>query len=283
MSRFTKFKPSANLSFLWPDVGPLYMEKYQLADKVGFTFIESMFPPRDVTIEMMKEAQTQYGLSQVLINTEADENFGYAAVKGKEAEFQASFNKTLQYAEELRIKNIHVMAGKVLLSSEEDSQVAYNTMRDNLSWACGRVNRTETEIKLLIEPINRYSIPNYFLSDYDTALRLISELNNIHHDDIVKLQLDFFHAQMICGDLTHLVERCRGVIGHVQIAQAPHRQEPQGPGEINYKYIFDLLKRVNYEGYVGLEYKPTPGIKTTDGLLNFRQTYEEDFQWDKPQ
>uniref|UniRef100_A0A8D9BNH3 Hydroxypyruvate isomerase n=1 Tax=Cacopsylla melanoneura TaxID=428564 RepID=A0A8D9BNH3_9HEMI len=84
ISPVTKFKPSANLSFLWPDVGfgfGSHIEKYRLASKFGFAFIESMFPPPDVTLEMMKEAQTRYGLSQMLINTEAGDNYGYAAVK----------------------------------------------------------------------------------------------------------------------------------------------------------------------------------------------------------
>ncbi|XP_059504005.1 putative hydroxypyruvate isomerase isoform X6 [Stegostoma tigrinum] len=52
--------------------------------------------------------------------------------------------------------------------------------------------------------------------------------------------------------------------GHVQIAQAPNRNEPDSPGEINYSYIFSLLEKLGYQGYIGCEYSPKGG--TVDGL-----------------
>lgn len=42
----------------------------------------------------------------------------------------------------------------------------------------------------------------------------------------------------------------------MQIAQVPSRHEPDTAGEINYSYIFDLLQKFEYTGYIGLEYKP---------------------------
>lgn len=45
-------------------------------------------------------------------------------------------------------------------------------------------------------------------------------------------------------------------VGHMQIAQIPDRHEPDSEGEVNYSYIFSLLEKLGYEGYIGLEYTP---------------------------
>ncbi|XP_047101930.1 putative hydroxypyruvate isomerase isoform X2 [Schistocerca piceifrons] len=61
--------------------------------------------------------------------------------------------------------------------------------------------------------------------------------------------------------------------GHIQIAQVPNRNEPDTPGEVNYSYIFDVLKDNGYDGWIGLEYKPAMG--TREGLKwiqNYRVT-----------
>lgn len=50
-------------------------------------------------------------------------------------------------------------------------------------------------------------------------------------------------------------------IGHVQIAQAPHRNEPNTDGELNYKYILETLRKAGYNDWVGLEYKPVGNTK----------------------
>ena len=42
----------------------------------------------------------------------------------------------------------------------------------------------------------------------------------------------------------------------MQIAQVPDRHEPDSAGEIDYSYIFDVLEREGYDGYIGLEYNP---------------------------
>lgn len=47
------------------------------------------------------------------------------------------------------------------------------------------------------------------------------------------------------------------IVGHIQIAQPPDRVEPSGPGEIDYQYVFSLLKKLEYKGWIGLEYNPS--------------------------
>jgi hydroxypyruvate isomerase len=75
--------------------------------------------------------------------------------------------------------------------------------------------------------------------------------------------MDFYHAQIVEGDLSVTFKNNFANIGHVQIASVPARHEPD-EGEVNYRHIFKLLDEMGYAGWVGCEYKPRG--KTSDGL-----------------
>jgi hydroxypyruvate isomerase len=61
--------------------------------------------------------------------------------------------------------------------------------------------------------------------------------------------------QLLEGNLAQTVERLLPRIGHVQIADAPGRNEP-GSGEINFEFLLAHLDRLGYAGWVGCEYNP---------------------------
>ena len=65
------------------------------------------------------------------------------------------------------------------------------------------------------------------------------------------------------GELSKTIENNLAKIAHFQIADNPGRNEP-GTGEINYGYLFNLLDRRGYMGWIGCEYKPA--TTTQDGL-----------------
>jgi hydroxypyruvate isomerase len=111
----------------------------------------------------------------------------------------------------------------------------------------------------LIEPINTRDIPGFLLNTPAEGAALIEQLGL----PALRLQFDFYHAQIMAGDLAHSFERHLGVVAHVQIAGVPERQEPD-VGEIHYPYLFDLLDRLGYEGWIGCEYFPAAG--TEEGL-----------------
>jgi hydroxypyruvate isomerase len=73
--------------------------------------------------------------------------------------------------------------------------------------------------------------------------------------DNLFLQYDFYHMQIMEGDLVPTFRRLKDRIGHVQIADTPGRNEP-GTGEIHYPFVFAALDEAGYEGFVGCEYKP---------------------------
>ena len=83
----------------------------------------------------------------------------------------------------------------------------------------------------------------------------------------LKMQMDCYHMQVMEGDIAIKLRRYAPQCGHIQIAGAPERHEPD-TGEIRYEYLFRLLDEIGYDGWVGCEYRPAG--KTVDGLSWFR-------------
>ena len=79
----------------------------------------------------------------------------------------------------------------------------------------------------------------------------------------VKLLYDIYHMQRMEGELAGTIKKNLPRIAHMQLADNPARNEP-GTGEINYKFLFDYIDKLGYDGWIGCEYKPAS--KTTDGL-----------------
>ena len=103
---------------------------------------------------------------------------------------------------------------------------------------------------ILIDPNNAIGITT------DQVKAIIEEVGAPH----LRLQLDLYHLQVTEGDLQKRMERLFPITSHVQIAGNPDRNEPD-IGEVNHLYLLDVLDRLGYDGYVGLEYKP----RTTTG------------------
>lgn len=252
-------KVAANLTFMFQECGYL-LQRYEAAASAGFKYVECA-NPYEANLDDLVKKKEDLGLQQVLINVpmgrkEHGTGFGFACIPEKKAEFRESINIAINYAKALKCPRIHVMSGKA--PAETLRIQAEETYIENVKFAAEKM--AEVGITCLIEPINQYSVPGYFLHSYDQALNYIepSKCPNL------KLQLDIFHLQQICGQLTPTIQRLLPYTGHIQIAQVPHRHEPDSAGEIDYGYIFDLLKREGYGDFIGCEY--VPAAKTVDGL-----------------
>ena len=79
----------------------------------------------------------------------------------------------------------------------------------------------------------------------------------------VKMQFDFYHVQIVGGDIIHRLKQYLPVIGHLQCAAVPSRHEPD-EGEVNYPAVFEEVDRLGYLGWIGAEYRPRG--RTEDGL-----------------
>lgn len=247
---------AANLTFLFTELPML--QRFAAAKKAGFDGVEILFPYDLATKDLAKACQSAE-LEFILLNTPppnwAGGPRGFAAVPGLEDRFRKDFDRSLQFAQTLRSKHLHVMAGK------NEGGAARRTYVQNLKWACARA----PQASLLIEPINQTDMPGYFLSSFELAAEVVAEVGASN----LGLLFDAYHAHMISGDVSATWKAYGHLVRHIQIAGAPGRHEPR-VGEIDYAKFFQHVDAMGYKGWVSAEYVPQT---TTDaGLRWMRET-----------
>ena len=245
---------AANLSFLFPSHP--FLDRFSASAEAGFKGCEYLFPYQFDANEIATQLHA-CGLTQVLFNIfpgdwEAGER-GLASLPGREAEFASSVDLAVRYAEALGCKRLHVMAG----CANADGQRCKDVFLSNIDFAAKRC--LNAGITALIEPINPIDMPGYYLTDLDQALEIINTVGAPN----LKLQFDCYHRAMVGKDVIGGLERSVDHLGHVQIAGVPGRNEP-GTGMLAYDPIFQKLIDLNYDGWIGCEYRPAG--KTRDGL-----------------
>jgi hydroxypyruvate isomerase len=247
---------AANLTMLFTELP--FMERFGAARDAGFRRVEYLFPyayPK----EALAAALEENGLTQVLHNLPAGDwdagERGIACHPGRVEEFREGVSRAIGYARALGCPQVNCLAGK--LPQDVSAQQARATFVENLRFAAAALQ--EAGIRLLIEPINTYDIPGFFLSRTDQALALMDEVGS----DNLLLQYDIYHAQRTEGELGATLQKHLKRIGHIQLADNPGRNEP-GTGEINYAWLLRHIDALGYAGTIGCEYKPRS--TTTAGL-----------------
>lgn len=256
-------KLAANLTMLYPEHP--FLERFAAAAADGFDAVEFLWP-YDHPPEAIAGQLAACGLRNVLFNLplgdrDAGER-GLAGVPGREAEFRAHVELAVRYARALGTPRVHVLAG-VAPPSATPMLLARmrHTYVSNLRWAARRL--ADEGLQATIEPINLRSIPGYLLNRQADALAVLEEVGAPN----LKVQFDFFHCQIVEGDVTMRLRASLPHVGHVQVAGVPDRHEPD-LGEGNAPVLLAELDRLGYAGTVGCEYvpaDPSPG-GTSRGL-----------------
>lgn len=252
-------KFAANLSMMYQEHE--FLDRFAAAHKDGFKGIEFLFP-YDFKAADIKTRLVDHGLTQALFNAPAGDfsngERGLASLPGRESEFRASIAKALEYTALLGNNRLHVMAG---LIKSTDSQAAHRACYlSNLEFAANQAK--PLGVTIVIEPINTRDIPGFFLNRQDEAHQICKEVGASN----LQVQMDFYHCQIVEGDLAMKLKKYAKNVGHIQIAGVPERHEPD-LGEINYPYLFKLIDEVGYAGWVGCEYRPRAGTMTGLGWL----------------
>ena len=133
---------------------------------------------------------------------------------------------------------------------------------ERLACLAGKYDRVFT-----LENLNtKITHPGVPFSRVVDVLSLVEAVDNPN----LRINLDFYHAQVDEGNLLELAEQALPWIGEFQVSDAPGRHEP-GTGEINYPNIAKALANWGYTGVIALE--GTPLRDTSSALTAFRSAF----------
>lgn len=249
-------KLAANLTMLFNELP--FLDRFEAAAKAGFQGVEFLFPYAFDAEEIANRLFSSK-LNLVLHNLPAGNwevgERGVACHPERIEEFKNGVETAIQYAKALGVTQLNCLAG--IKPEGVSDEVARQTFVNNLRFAADKLKAAG--IRLLIEPINTFDIPGFFLSRTKQAIDIIKETGS----DNLFLQYDIYHMQRMEGELINSIKANLAFIKHIQLADNPGRFEP-GTGEINYRTVFLQLTELGYDGWIGCEYKPK--ADTLEGL-----------------
>lgn len=251
---------AANLSMLFTEVP--FLDRFERAANAGFTAVEFLFPYAFATADIKARLDAN-GLKLVLHDLPAGDweagERGIACLPDRVDEFREGVARAIDVGTALGVPQLNCVAG--IAPAGVSDGVLRKTFVDNLRFAAAELKKAN--LKLLIEPINTFDIPGFYLNRTAQALAILDDVGA----DNAFVQYDIYHAQRMEGELAATLQKHLPRIGHVQLADNPGRHEP-GTGEINFAHLFAHLDRICYDGHVGCEYKPAT---TTEAGLGWRQ------------
>lgn len=249
-------KFAANVSLMFTELD--FLDRFGAARDCGFEAVELLFPyawPAAQIAERLARAQLPLVLHNLPAGDWAAGERGLACDPQRVDEFQHGVALALDYAAVLGVRQLHCLAG--ITPPGVAQSLAHATYVANLRFAAARL--AERGMNLLIEPINTYDMPGYFLTGSAQAAGIIAECGAPN----LFMQYDIYHMQRMEGQLAATLRANLPLIKHIQLADVPGRHEP-GSGTIDFPPLFALLDELGYDGWVGCEYHPLAG--TVAGL-----------------
>jgi hydroxypyruvate isomerase len=250
---------AANISTLYGEFE--FLDRLGAARADGFLAIEAQGIGH-IALSELHRRTLDHGLQWALFNAPAGDaakgDRGLAAQPGREEEFKRAIDEAVEAVQVLSCPCVHVLSG--VIPGDDSASVRQRmrqTLLENMRWASESAR--EIPVTWLLEPINPRDMPGYFLNTQAQAHAVCDELALPN----VKVQMDFYHCQIVEGDLARKWQRYHPGVGHIQIAGVPDRHEPDS-GEVNYPYLFELIDGADYAGWIGCEYRPR--TTTREGL-----------------
>jgi hydroxypyruvate isomerase len=249
---------AANLTLLFTEVD--FLSRFEAAAQAGFDGVECQFPYA-FDAEQIRERLDRHGLPMVLFNLPAGDwargERGIACHPDRVDEFRAGVAQAIDYARVLGVTQVNCLAG--IRPEGVDEARIRETFVENLRYAAGMLEAVG--IRLMMEMINTRDVPGFYLSSTQQALAIRESVGSGN----LFLQYDVYHMHVMGEDLVRMIETNLEVIGHIQIADTPGRNEP-GTGNITFTYLFSCLDGMGYEAWVSAEYHP---LSTTQAGLTW--------------
>lgn len=240
---------SAHISWLFAERP--YSQRVQAARAAGFRWIESAWPQALADREQLPASVSEQGVEVALLNCPAGAvdrgERGFANDPTRRVELEQAFLAAAALAQRIGAAKLNLLVGRKLADVRVERQRAavVAALRAIAPEAADR------GLQIVIEPLNAIENPGYLAPTPTDALELIEAVGS----DALELLLDVYHVARAGGDPLAELERCAGLIGHVQLADFPGRGQP-GSGSLDVRGILERLDASGYTGAVGLEYEP---------------------------
>jgi hydroxypyruvate isomerase len=248
----------ANISMLFTEF-PL-MARPAAARAAGFTAVEAWWPfdsavPADHEIAGFEHAVRDAGVRLVALNGFAGDmpggDRGILSRPGRQREFLGNLDVLLELGARLGCRRFNLLYGNRIEGDTPGDAAAQDELAVvNLAVAAAAARQAGATV--LLEPLS--GAPWYPLRTAGDVLDVIGRLPG-QDADSVRLLADLYHLRVNGEDIPSLLDQVHPRIGHVQVADVPGRHEP-GTGTADLDGWVAQLRRLGYEGEIGLEYSP---------------------------
>lgn len=252
-----RFRYDVNLSILFTELD--VNSRAAAAKAAGFSAVEFWWPfsdavPKDSDVDAFVRSVREEGVRLIGLNFFAGDmpggDRGVLSNPARSTEFRENIEVAVEIADQLGCRAFNALYGNRIdgVPVGQQDEVA----RENLAIAAKAASRIGASV--LIEPLS--GAPAYPLKTAAEALAVIQRVRKEGGVDNVALLADLYHLAVNGDDPARVIDDYIRQIGHVQIADAPGRNEP-GTGDLDFRDLFDRLAENGYGGYIGLEYKPS--------------------------
>ena len=177
---------------------------------------------------------------------------------GRHDEFLDGLDASIRTARRLGAPVLIAQTGNLL---ETPARRQRHALVDCLRRAADRL--AGTGVVLAIEPLNtRVDHVGYFLASTAEGLDIVDEIGRPE----IRIVYDIYHAAVMDEAIAPVLEGRLDRVAHVHLADRPGRGEP-GSGSLDWQARLAWLQRAGYDGFVGLEYRPS---RATVATLAFR-------------
>lgn len=266
MSQSHGLRYLANCSMLFTE-HPL-LERPHAARAAGFEAIEFWWPwpaepvPSDAEVTGFVSAVRDAGVQLVGLNFFAGDlagpDCGVLSIPDRATQFRDNLDVAVGIGEQLGVSAFNALYGNRVegIAPERQDELG----REQLGRAAQQAQRIGATV--LVESV---SGPKPY--PLRTAADSVAVVEQVRRDGEANIGFlcDLFHLANNGDDVPAAVAAYSDLTAHVQIADWPGRGEP-GTGELDLDQLLGDLAARGYDGWVGLEYKPTT---TTEASLSW--------------
>jgi len=262
MARF-----DVNCSILFTEL-PI-LQRPAAARAAGFTAVEFWWPwsvavPPDAEVDDFVGALRDAGVRLVGLNFFAGDmpagDRGLVSWPGRCAEFRDNLDVAVSIGEQLGCRAFNALYGNRVPDTTPERQDELAV--ENLTLAGAAAGRIGGVV--LVEPVS--GAPAYPLLTAADAVGVIERVERSAAATNLRFLCDLYHLAVNGDDPPKAISGYFSRIGHVQIADAPGRNEP-GTGQLPIQDYLRQLAEAGYDGWVGLEYKPSGASADSFGWL----------------